>query len=228
MAERITYRKSDKGHQIYRNAAGKRVPGTTTITGVMDKSRYLVPWANGLGLEGIESDKYVDSLATAGTLAHYLVECDLVGETPDPEYMREFSPIDIDRAETSMLKYLDWRKGKSIEVIGIELQLVSERYQFGGTLDILARVDGVLTLIDIKTCKGLYGAEDEKWTQVGGYDVLAEEHGYRADEARILRIGRDETEGFEYALSPDRELHRERFLVCRQLYAVTSKLRRVA
>lgn len=221
------YRKSDRGHQIYRNAAGKRVPGTTGITGVMDKP-HLVSWANRLGLEGIETAKYVDSLATAGTLAHYLVECDLAGETPDPEYLREFSPVDMDRAETSMLKYLDWRKGKAIEVVAIELQLVSERYQYGGTLDAILRIDGVLTLPDIKTCKALYGADDEKWTQLAGYDLLAEEHGYAVDEVRILRIGRDEAEGFEYALSPARDLHRERFLACRTLYGISSKLRRVA
>ena len=127
-----------------------------------------------------------------------------------------------------MRKYRDWRKGKRIKVVATELQLVSEAYQYGGTLDILAEVDGVFTLIDIKTAKALYGPTDDKWTQVAGYDLLAEEHGHRVEEVRILRIGRDDSEGFEYALSPNRGLHRRRFLVCRKLYGITTQLRRTA
>jgi hypothetical protein len=42
-----------KAHTIYKTAEGVRVPGATTITGLLNKP-YLVPWANKLGLEGIE------------------------------------------------------------------------------------------------------------------------------------------------------------------------------
>ncbi|MBD3393661.1 MAG: hypothetical protein GF410_16730, partial [Chitinivibrionales bacterium] len=65
--------KKGKVHTRYYNKAGKQVPGTTTITGVMNKSA-LVKWANGLGLRGIDVKNYVDELATIGTLAHYMIE----------------------------------------------------------------------------------------------------------------------------------------------------------
>jgi hypothetical protein len=219
--------KKDMAHTIYRNQAGIRVPGTSTICGVMDKPA-LVGWANRIGLEGIEVRKYVDALAEAGTLAHYLVECDLRGEKPNQEYLDEFSKVTMTRAKNSLMSYSTWKKKHSIEVIAVELKLVSEELQFGGQLDSILKIDGVVTLTDIKTCKALYGPADEKWTQCAGYDLLAEEHGYKIDEVRILRIGREESEGFEFPLTPNRELHRDRFRTCRQLYELNKILKRKA
>ncbi|MFA4972500.1 MAG: hypothetical protein WC683_07785 [bacterium] len=217
-------RKSDRGHQIYRLKDGTRVPGCTTITGVMDKPA-LVKWANNLGLQGIDSSKYVDALANAGTLAHYLAEEMIAGEEADQSYLDEFSAVDHDRAETSLIKFLDWMKEHEIEVLGRELQLVSEKHRFGGTCDIYARIDGVPTLVDIKTCKALYGAADEKWSQLAGYHLLLEENGYEVAEDYILRIGRSEDEGFEYARMPNLQGHIARFLICRDLYDLNNKLK---
>lgn len=214
----------NEGHTIYRLKDGTIVKGASTICNVLAKPA-LVKWANNLGLQGIDSNRYVDSLAEAGTLAHYLVECDMAGIPVNQDWLDEYSRKDIDRAETSFLKYLDWRKGKTLEVIGHELQLVSEEHRFGGTLDWLVIVDGVLTLIDIKTCKALYGALDDKWTQVAGYEILARENDYVPQEVRILRLGRDPAEGFEYALSPNRELHRQRFLLANQIDKVNEAIK---
>lgn len=219
--------RKDRGHQIYRLADGTRVPGVTAIVGVMDKPA-LVRWANNLGLRGIDSSKYVDALADSGTLAHYLAECDLIGVEPDQGYLAEFSKVDIDRAETSLIKLWDWRREHTIKVIAHELQLVSEKHRFGGTCDLFAEIDGVPTLVDIKTCKALYGRTDEKWTQVAGYHLLLLENGYEARDWRILRIGREEREGFEYAQIPDLALHVARFLVCRELYDLNMRLGRAA
>lgn len=221
-----TFRRSDRGHQVYKLKDGTRVPGVTTITGVLNKPA-LVKWANNLGLQGIDSSKYVDSLATAGTLAHYLVERELLGQKPDPAYLAEFSKVDMDRAENSMLSFYAWLEKHEVKTVANELQLVSERHRFGGTCDIIAIVDGVQLLVDIKTCKALYGAKDEKWTQVAGYEILAMENGYSLGApARILRIGREESEGFEYREMPEPQIHRERFLHCLELYRDEQKLSR--
>jgi len=224
MAEKAL--KKNKAHVVYKNAAGKRVPGVTTICGIMDKPA-LVSWANRMGLEGIDTRSYVDSLAGAGTLAHYLVECDFRNVDPDPDVLREYAPADMDRAENSLLSYYEWRKVHVVTPIANEIQLVSEKLQVGGTCDIYAEVDTTKTLIDIKTCKALYGTTDEKWTQVAGYYLIMEENGYHVDEVYILRIGRDESEGFEYVPIPDLSLHIKRFKTCRELYDINSQLRRV-
>ena len=213
-----------EGHQRYRTLDGTVVPGVTTITGVMDKPA-LVGWANRLGLQGVDSTSYVDSLAAAGTLAHYLAECQMIGCEPEQEYLDTFSKVDMDHAETSLAKFTEWAKTRTIEVLGHEMQLVSERHKYGGTCDLYARVDGVLTLIDLKTCKALYGRGDEKFTQLAGYQLLLEENGHEVQESYILRLGRSPDEGFEYAASPDPALHAERFLVCRSLYGLNARLK---
>jgi hypothetical protein len=218
------FRKSDKGHQIYKLQDGTRVPGCTTVTGVLNKPA-LVKWANNLGLNGIDSNKYVDSLANAGTLAHYLAACELLYEVPDQGYLDEFSKVDHDRAANAMLSFYNWQKQHTVRVIASELQLVSEQYRFGGTCDFIAEIDGQVTLVDLKTCKALYGTTDEKWSQVSGYDLLAIENGYAIQAlAHILRIGREESEGFDYVEMPEPALQRERFLKCLELYRIQKRL----
>jgi hypothetical protein len=215
--------KTAKAHTSYFNKDGIRVPGCTTITGVMDKPA-LVAWANRIGLEGIEVGKYVDGLASIGTLAHYMIECRLTGKEAD---LGDYSLNQIEAAKIPYGKFLDWAKKNNLkreDFAVSEGQLVSEKYQFGGTVDICAVLHGKATLIDIKTCKGIFG---EHKTQVaGGYRLLCEEAGYGAEQILILRIGRDESEGFEevWVNKAESDLHVERFKICRQLYDINKKI----
>ena len=181
-----TKSKRSKAHQRYM-WEGKRVPGVTTITGL--RAKFLTKWANDLGLNGISVTDYVDELAEIGTVAHYLVECYLKKEVPE---LREHSPDVVDRAETCAMKYYDWEKRHTFEPILIEEQLVWERY--GGTIDMYGKLDGKLTLIDLKTSKALY---NEHKFQVSAYATLLEQHGHEVEEIHILRIGRNANEGFE-------------------------------
>ena len=64
--------KRAKAHQRYYTSDRKPCVGVTTVLNVMAKPA-LVPWANKLGLAGIDSSKYVDSLARIGSLIHYLI-----------------------------------------------------------------------------------------------------------------------------------------------------------
>jgi hypothetical protein len=213
-------------HTVYKNAAGKRVPGCTTITGVMEKPA-LKRWANRLGLEGIEVDKYVDELASIGTLAHYLIECHCTGEKPDTE---QYSKAQLDLAENSVIKWMMWQDSVGFVPEHNELALVSEMYQFGGTLDIIGRLtkrNNIRVLVDIKTCKGIYG---EHKTQVaGGYGILSREHRGlvgQVDGVIITRVGRNPDEGFEEVVISDSErlIHEKRFAICRELYAINSAI----
>lgn len=217
--------KKSKSHTAYHLKDGTRVPGVTTITGVMDKPA-LVKWANNLGLQGIDSTKYVDGLANIGTLTHYMIECHLNRVEPD---LADYTPNEVDAAKKCFGKFINWErmKGMDRENYAVsEGQLVSEKHRFGGTIDICAVVGGKATLIDIKTAKGIYG---EHKTQVaGGYRLLAEEAGYGIEDIIILRVGRDDTEGFEEITVPmaESDLHVKRFLICRDLYDINQKIGR--
>ena len=61
--------KKVKAHIRYVNAMGKRLPGVTTVIGVLNKP-LLVPWANNLGLQGINVRDYVNDKADILSLIH--------------------------------------------------------------------------------------------------------------------------------------------------------------
>jgi len=112
--------KKAKRHTIYKNKDGVEVPGTTTVTGVLAKPALII-WANRLGLQGYEVEKWVDELADVGTLAHYLIECDLKKIPPD---LSDYSPNQIDLAENAVLKFYEWQEQNKFKKIESELQLV--------------------------------------------------------------------------------------------------------
>lgn len=183
--------KKVKTHIRYKNKEGKIVPGVTTFLGILNKPA-LVSWANNLGLQGINVKDYVDDKAATGTLVHEKMYCDLKGIKVDTSL---YTAVQIEIAQNSFKKYLDWKKQHTIEPIVLEYGMVSEKYQFGGTIDSYCLLDGVLTLIDYKTCKALY---PEHFIQVSAYRQLLRENGHELKNSAILRVGRDELEGFEF------------------------------
>lgn len=190
--EKVTH---GKAHTRYRLADGTIVPGVTTVLGVLNKPA-LVPWANKLGLQGIDTRNYVDELARIGTLAHALIEADLGAPAPD---LTVYSPEEIDRAENALLSYYEWKRHHTIEARLIEHPMVSEEHRYGGTIDCYALVDGVPTLLDFKTSKAIYA---EHIHQVAAYWLLLQEHDYHAEQVRILQVGRTEDEGFTERVLP--------------------------
>ena len=80
MADKL--KKASKAHTRYYLQDGTLVPGATTVTGLLNKPA-LVKWANNLGLQGIDSSKYVDKAARVGTLIHSLVEAHITGKKAD-------------------------------------------------------------------------------------------------------------------------------------------------
>ena len=210
-------KQASKAHVVYKLQNGKKVPGTTTILSILNKPA-LVHWAWDLGMNGIDYRTYRDTTARIGTLAHYFVQCDMTGIEPDTS---EYSPLEIDQAENSLLSYYEWRKGKNITAIENELPLVSEKFEYGGTIDILAEIDGELWLIDVKTGKAIY---TEMLHQFAAYRQLLNENGYDVQKAKILRIGRDETEGFEERTITDFSKHWELFYHCLQIYKIQKEI----
>ena len=229
--------KKAQEHIRYYNQEGTCVPGCTTITGLLDKSGPLIWWAWKLGKRNppVKPNEYRDELADAGTLAHYLVTCELTGQKPDAAYLAEFSQVDRDRADNALISFYNWLKLHKIEPVLSEQPLVSEKWQFGGTLDIYGKVDGKLTLLDLKTSKVIY---DSHYTQTAGYYKLLLENGYKVDSAvdpntgergkqvYILRIGRTEEEGFEYKRVPGLKWHLKRFKNLRDQYEINYQLKK--
>jgi len=178
-----------RAHQRYRNSAGEIVPGVTTITGLLAKP-FLIPWANRMGLQGIDTTKYVDAAARVGTLAHEMAQHHLGAEEPD---WNQYTPAERDLAENSFLSFLEWAKEHVLETRMIEEQLVSDTWGYGGSVDWYGLLDGKWTLLDLKTGKAIY---DDYLFQVSAYALALQENGHPVDSVRILNIPRTEDEKF--------------------------------
>lgn len=209
--------KQAKAHQRYKTSDGRPCVGVTTVLGVMNKPQ-LVNWANKLGLDGYDVTKWVDGLARIGTCIHYLVECNIKEQEPN---LDDFTGNEIATAKRSFQKWQDWRSKNNFELINSELQLVSDSLQFGGTCDIYANVNGIATVLDIKTSKACYS---EQRTQVVAYKELLIENKLPVSECRIIRLGRDENEGFDDILIGAHDLHWKRFKACLELYWANKNL----
>ena len=210
--------KSAKAHTRYYNSKGEQIPGVTTILGVLNKPA-LVKWANNLGLKGIDSSKYSDKAALIGSLAHLMILEHLSGNKQD---ISDFSNDDIDKAENSLLSFYEWEKNNKLLPLLVEKPLVSEKYQYGGTIDCYGILNDKKTLLDFKTSSGIY---PEMFYQVaGGYLQLLKENGFEVHQIRILRIGRDETEGFEDHKIMDWNIHFQIFESALKIYNLQKAL----
>jgi len=210
-----------KVHTVYKNKDGIRIPSVTTFLGVLDKPA-LLKWAWQCGVDGIDYEKMRDNAADIGTLAHYLIMCHLAKEEAD---ISEYSPADVEKAQTCIEKYMEWERGHDVVPLMLEEPLISENYQYGGTIDFYGLIDAVPCLMDFKTSKGIY---DEAIHQVSAYHQLLQENGHIIEQARILRIGKNPEEGFEErGIEVSRlDLHFEMFLTCKKVYDLRKLLKK--
>ena len=210
--------KKSRQHTVYTLADGTRVPGVTTVLGILAKPA-LIAWANKMGLQGIDTTKYVDAAASVGTCCHAMIEAHLKGQSFDDH---AYDQATIDMAENGYIKYLEWEGQHKLEDIHSELQLVSEKYRFGGTIDLYCLLDGVPTLVDFKTNQS--GIYDEMMHQVaGGYRLLLEEHGMPVKQVLIIRVGKTDNMDMETRFIGDWEWHEDVFLDALQLYQTLNR-----
>jgi hypothetical protein len=195
----------------YKTSWGARVPGVTTICGLLEKP-FLKVWANNIGLQGIKMREYVDDKAQIGTLAHQMVQDYLEGNKTD---LTDYTKEQIDKAENALISFYEWEKEQNIEIIEMETHLVSDEMLIGGTIDCLCRLNGKMTLLDFKTGKAIY---QDYYMQVSAYKALLEEQGKDIEQVAILRIGRDETEGFDFIAVDDTNRYFETFLHLNEIY----------
>lgn len=139
--------------QPYKNAAGKRIPGVTTVIGKFKEAGGLIHWAWDLGIQGIDYRKVRDDAASSGTIAHSMVEADIRG-LPQPE-INGNDPETWRKALSAYAAYAEWRTQTQLKPEQTEVSMICECHQVGGTLDTIM-VQGKRSLGDWKTSNSIY------------------------------------------------------------------------
>jgi hypothetical protein len=165
----------------------KKIDGVTSILGVINKPA-LIAWAAncaadfikatlkaGRSLDEVEIKALCDGAkgahrvkrdkaADIGTLVHGWIEDFINGKNPD-------MPVNP-QVRNGVDAFLEWKNAHKVEFIHSERKIYSKEYNFAGTLDFEAIVDGRMMLGDIKTGSGIY---DEMFFQTAAYQRARQE-----------------------------------------------------
>lgn len=137
----------------YKTKSGEVVPSVTQINSIIgDKGKTdgLCYWVQRLTQEGKDWSQERSRAGRVGECTHALVTDWLEGVETDLE---EYSPREVKHSVQVFEAFKDWAQQGKIETLATERPIVSEMHKFGGTSDIVCRVFGKLTVIDLKTSK---------------------------------------------------------------------------
>ncbi len=177
--------------QEYHNAKGEKIPGNTTVIGknLGWNKNVLLYWAWKEGKEGRDFRQTQGAAASAGTLAHSLVEADIKNQ-PSPDFDKYPEEV-VSKAESAFQNYLEWKRQTHFMPITMEVPVISEVLQAGTTIDIIGWVAGRRSIVEVKTSNGIY--EDylvQLAMQAAAWD---ENHPDEPIEAlHLLKLGKEE------------------------------------
>jgi len=166
-------------HITYKNSKEQKIVGVTTALNVLAKPA-LIPWAYNKGINGENLYEKGES-GNTGTVIHARIMGYFLGYEID-KY--NISQEVWDWSENALSSFKEYIKGKIIKPILIETPLISEKYQYGGTLDLYALVDDFLELWDFKSGSGIY---DDNIYQLAGLNQLLIENKYKRPQ-RVIPV----------------------------------------
>lgn len=85
--------------------------------------------------------------------------------------------------------YVDWLDANQPEVLLTERPVASRQWRYAGTFDLVAKLDGVTWLLDVKTSSGVYGSTALQLTAYGNAEFYLAEDGTEQPLPPIERYG---------------------------------------
>jgi hypothetical protein len=148
----------------YIGRSGERLPSVTELLGELGWNREaLMRWADKIAREGKSPLMERNAAAKRGSEMHALIEWHEGGEQP-PD-----TSLDADLAFEA---WTEWRETMALDVLWQEEPLISDALGFAGTPDMIAVVDGNVTVLDWKTASKPGRPYLEHVLQVTSYAAL--------------------------------------------------------
>lgn len=148
-------------NERYVNVKNRPIPSVTEIIHKMVHSDTLMRWSNSIGLKGIVYDKYMEEASSFGTKAHACIE----------RYIKLKEKTDSNIPFRGFMLWYNTliNNGHQVEFLGSEMKITC--LWFGGTLDLMVKIDGKVYLVDFKTSNHV---SSNYFLQLGGYKYLVE------------------------------------------------------
>jgi len=165
------------------------VPRVTSILSDMLNEPYLLKWSNSLGFKHKGYVATLEEAAQKGSYTHDSIENYIQnGIDVNIQELPVQYRTAVDNAYSSFKLWWDVIRKNEIEVIYQEKQLVCE--WFGGTLDILIKINGKIYLFDFKTSNQ---PSYKYFIQLAAYrHMLKELYGIELDGCGIIMLDKNE------------------------------------
>ena len=150
--------------------------------------------------------------ATYGTRAHEVIEKYI-------NHARGFGPKPFIPEEVAypVNAFIRWMEREKVQPLMAEAKVMSFEHNFAGTLDILCLYKDVVSIIDIKTGKGVY---PESAIQQGAYAVaIRETLGVDVENAYVLKIPKSSKERLKLHKVKNLEESKQQFISLARLWS---------
>ena len=189
----------------------RKVPSVTRVVDAVFP-KYLTEWAATAGADhwkenyGEDADMY-NGIRNAhkqishkaqeiGLEVHKWIELYIKVKMIDGETATEYP----EAVKIPMQNFHDWVKSREIEWLACEKKVYSRSWEYAGTIDALAKINGKLCVIDFKTSAKIY---KEYYLQVSAYcNAIGEMMGELPKLGVIVRVDKEEEKFQEVAFDP--------------------------
>jgi hypothetical protein len=189
----------------------RKVPSVTRVVDAVFP-KHLVDWAATAGANywkenyGEDADMYNGILNAHKQISHKAQEIGLEVHKWIELYIK-VKMIDGETAteypeavKIPMQNFHDWVESREIEWLACEKKVYSRSWEYAGTIDALAKVNGKLCVIDFKTSAKIY---KEYYLQVSAYcNAIGEMMGNLPKLGMIVRLDKEEEKFQEVAFDP--------------------------
>ena len=189
----------------------RKVPSVTRVVDAVFP-KYLVDWAATCGADywkenyGEDNDMYSGILnahkqishraQTIGLEVHKWIELYIKVKMIDGETATEYP----EAVKIPMQNFHDWVESREVEWLACEKKVYSRSWEYAGTIDALAKINGKLCVIDFKTSAKIY---KEYYLQVSAYcNAIGEMMGELPKLGVIVRVDKEEEKFQEVAFDP--------------------------
>ena len=189
----------------------RKIPSVTRVVDAVFP-KYLVDWAATCGADywkenyGEDNDMYSGILnahkqishraQTIGLEVHKWIELYIKVKMIDGETATEYP----EAVKIPMQNFHDWVESREIEWLACEKKVYSRSWEYAGTIDALAKINGKLCVIDFKTSAKIY---KEYYLQVSAYcNAIGEMMGELPKLGMIVRLDKEGEKFQEVAFDP--------------------------